>query len=217
MLIHELGHAFGLIEPGDGHVGWLSGIPGTGSSNIMYKSSAGSGDSITLGQAFRMSLETFSWLNTPRPSGKTVRGQWASGLAIPAPPVSCPCATYDAPGQCPELGLTVPTPTSTTTAGTPACSASLVGPAVIACNTQGTFTATFYKAGTSGSQLEAPVSWVVDTSVLKVEALPVPPFGSNPSYSATVTGVANGTTDVVVYGGGPSSKATATVQVTGCS
>jgi len=220
-LLHELGHAFGLIEPWDGHVGGLSGIPGDGSSNIMWKTDTGAGKEITLGQAFRMSLGTLSWVNTLRPSSTAVRGKWATTLGISAPTATCSCAAYAEADACPAVGLTDPAPGTVTAGFAPPCSATLVPPTLpLSCSTPGTLTATFHESGTSGPQLFAPVVWIVDPAILHIEeALEYGIPGSSsppPKFTLTVTGKANGTTDVVVYGGGPSSKAVATVQVTGC-
>jgi len=82
------------------------------------------------------------------------------------------------------------------------------------------FTATFYEFDTSGPQVYAPVIWIVDPAILEVKSAleyggPGPP-PTPPSYTLTFTGKANGITNVVVYGGGPSSRATVAVEVTGC-
>lgn len=87
-LAHEMGHALGLMEPAFGHT-W--GLQGFSYTNLMWTSASdaekGARATLTLGQAFRMNLDSNSWL---------VRlGLW-TGMARR-------CDSLRVPGACPLL------------------------------------------------------------------------------------------------------------------
>lgn len=99
-LLHELGHALGMMLPGAGHTEKLAGLDGT---NVM---ATGDDDDdpvgrhrFTVGQVFRMNAEFASWLNLAMdPTDPTIpiREAAASRLA-------CQCGEVDPAGRCPRV------------------------------------------------------------------------------------------------------------------
>jgi len=113
-LAHEVGHALGLMLPGNGHTDGKMGFDAT---NIMLSyiddEFPTPQRSFSLGQAFRMNADSGSWLNWAVSSdGSLVR-------AAIEPRLACPCGATRPSGLCPGLAMDVtypsslPTPTAT--------------------------------------------------------------------------------------------------------
>jgi hypothetical protein len=99
-LVHELGHALGLLLPGAGHTDMVAGLDG---SNLM---ATGDDDNdpagrrrFTVGQAFRMNAESASWLNLATDPHNPVVPIRESGAAR----VACQCGERDPGGSCPRV------------------------------------------------------------------------------------------------------------------
>jgi hypothetical protein len=100
-LAHELGHALGLQEPNHGHTEYAEGFEcPPHPPNIMWGSLppdlVGAEEDITLGQAYRMNVDSLSWWNLP----PTVS-------AVSIAPVPAMTRRCDAEGakHCPPLAL----------------------------------------------------------------------------------------------------------------
>ena len=99
LLLHELGHAFGLSLPRYGH--WED-VTGKDPANVMASGYASSDKvwrrRLTVGQVVRMNADLGSWLNWAKdPLGGTP-------LRDPtAPRLACQCGHDDPPGPCPRL------------------------------------------------------------------------------------------------------------------
>jgi hypothetical protein len=125
-LAHEVGHSLGLLFPDDGHTQSLAGFDPTNlmTSYLPDDQAAGIRDHLTLGQAFRMNVDSASWLNLP--ASGPIREASALRLACPCDPyVSRPCpglpvdvATIDvgdfqvAPWKCADVVLLTSTDAS---------------------------------------------------------------------------------------------------------
>ena len=100
-LIHELGHALGLVLPVAGHTDVIYGVDRT---NVMTGGEndldPGGRRRLTVGQVFRMNAESASWLNwaidPADPSKRFIRETGAPRLA-------CQCGETDPTGSCPRL------------------------------------------------------------------------------------------------------------------
>jgi len=98
-LIHEVGHALGLVVPVQGHSEATTGFD---ASNVM----AGIGwdtdpvgrHRLTVGQVFRMNADSASWLNWARDASGT---NWVRDPS--APRLACQCGNTDPKGRCPRL------------------------------------------------------------------------------------------------------------------
>ena len=100
-LVHEIGHALGLMRPFWGHA---QSQPGMHANNFMWK---GTGTPIhaTLGQIARMHADQQSWLNMPSGTGTVRTRQPALSLA-PSIPCSCP-GNVPTP-DCPRMDTDIP-------------------------------------------------------------------------------------------------------------
>jgi hypothetical protein len=103
-LVHELGHAMGLMLPGQGHSEILAGLD---ISNVMNgwddDGEPGGRRRLSVGQVFRMNAETASWLNRAVDGGNLVR-------EAVAPRIGCQCGANDPVGPCPTLARDVAAP-----------------------------------------------------------------------------------------------------------
>jgi hypothetical protein len=98
-LVHEVGHALGLMLPGDGHADM---VPSLGGTNVMW---SGENDDdpegrrhLTVGQVFRTNAEHGSWLNVGKDLSdppQPLREQSATRL-------TCQCGPEDPSGPCPR-------------------------------------------------------------------------------------------------------------------
>lgn len=105
-LVHEMGHALGLVLPFKGHT---ESSPGFDASNIMadegWDADPFGRQRLTVGQAFRMNADPGSWLNTATtPSGA------APVRAATEPRIRCQCGAGDPTGFCPRLSDDVARP-----------------------------------------------------------------------------------------------------------
>lgn len=103
-MAHEVGHALGLTLPGKGHTETLAGFD---LSNMMVgfidDSVPVGRRSFSIGQSFRMNVDSASWLNSARTgAGKLVRPNTELRLA-------CPCGDTGDATHCPLLALDVAT------------------------------------------------------------------------------------------------------------
>jgi hypothetical protein len=104
-LVHELGHAMGLMLPGQGHSEILAGLD---ISNVMNgwdeAGEPGGRRRLSVGQVFRVNAEAASWLN------RAVDGGGNLVREVAAPRVGCQCGAHDPPGPCPTLARDVAAP-----------------------------------------------------------------------------------------------------------
>ncbi len=106
-LVHEVGHALGLMLPGAGHTNMVAGLDGT---NIMAtgpddRDPAGR-SRFTVGQAFRLNAESASWLNLAMDPDNPARPIREANAAR----VDCQCGKSDPAGRCPRVADDVATP-----------------------------------------------------------------------------------------------------------
>lgn len=97
-LVHEVGHVLGLTQPGAGHSDGLEGFDAT---NLMASGDddrdPGGRRRLSVGQAFRVNVDSASWLNWAEdPPGTLIRESTA-------PRFSCQCGETDPSGQCPRF------------------------------------------------------------------------------------------------------------------
>jgi hypothetical protein len=99
-LVHEGGHALGLMVPGSGHANM---VPKLDVTNVM--SSAANDDEaegrrhFTVGQVFRTNAETVSWLNVGRDLNDPPRPLREDNAAR----LDCQCGEEDPSGPCPRV------------------------------------------------------------------------------------------------------------------
>jgi hypothetical protein len=106
-LAHELGHVLGLVAPYQGHVA-VAGqdpLPGFTSKNLMWEWHDGHSrqnpDHFSLGQVFRMNVDSRSWVcrvgtSCPQWAGLPTNGQCQDDLGVPSyPSTPCPCLPAD--------------------------------------------------------------------------------------------------------------------------
>jgi len=103
-LAHEIGHALGLQVPYNGHTDWLQGFD---ESNLMWSyQDVIDRDHIALGQAYRISADSNSWLNLPPSTLRT--GQPARDCGCnPFHDRPCPVLARDGAGPV-TTGLNAP-------------------------------------------------------------------------------------------------------------
>lgn len=100
-LVHEMGHALSLVLPGAGHSNIL---PGFDHTNVMTSGAVDNDPTgrirFSVGQVFRMNVDSSSWLNWATKNGLPVREQAAPRLA-------CQCGANgegkELRGPCPRL------------------------------------------------------------------------------------------------------------------
>jgi hypothetical protein len=126
ILMHEVGHALGLVRPNAGHTNNMSGFRHTvvaGSNvglDVMDASSEIAGKYFSVGQVLTMHIGGDSWLNlSSGPGGSTLRQR-----AFPGPPWviqdGCACPENQPAEHCPALKLDVARPgTLATWSGSP--------------------------------------------------------------------------------------------------
>lgn len=101
-LVHEIGHALGLVLPRKGHTDTIGGLDRT---NIMTSGDQDTDPAgrhrLTVGQVFRMNADSASWLTwAPEKSG-----DWSTPLRkSTAIRVRCTCGSDDPAKACPGLG-----------------------------------------------------------------------------------------------------------------
>lgn len=208
-LAHEIGHALGLVRPQSGHTIALEGFyrDGSESLNVMYPASLGSPQDFSVGQVFRMTYASESWLNLP--SGANNKTSRDRQLAFSVAQVTaCGCPHTLALPSCPALNTDiVRTGTLVTTTGSlQACGANITPPATLTCAASKTVIATLLPAGAFG----APEWRAVNPEIVTV----VPGASTASTKQAVLTGIANGVGSVVFFAGG--SPVRFDVHVSGC-
>jgi hypothetical protein len=100
-LAHELGHTMSLLFPFDGHTHWLQDFA---ANNVMNYMEDEVRDRFSLGQGYRMNLDSHSWLNHARQNPFT---STAAAVRSGGPVKLCQCDPYSV-NPCPRLSLDVP-------------------------------------------------------------------------------------------------------------
>jgi hypothetical protein len=107
-LVHEIGHALGLIRPNWGHTGTLTGFTRDPATQLGYNLMAENSEGdlyLSIGQVAQMNLSTQSWLNLPSASdASTLRSRAGAATATVVP---CGCPENNATTYCPALSLDV--------------------------------------------------------------------------------------------------------------
>jgi len=109
ILVHEVGHALGLLAPNSGHTNNMSGFLLDSDSSDLDVMGAWSiaPRYLSVGQVIQMHLDARSWLNLPSAAdASTLRGRAVTPLIPVVEPCGCPETA--ATTNCPPLALDIP-------------------------------------------------------------------------------------------------------------
>jgi hypothetical protein len=111
-LVHELGHALSLVVPGTGHTDEVAGF---GPNNSMWSGADDGGenprDHFSLGQAFRMNMDRFSWLNHLQGGGAAVMAEDSATATAAFEVLDCQCMQFSTT-PCSRLATDITPPPS---------------------------------------------------------------------------------------------------------
>jgi hypothetical protein len=210
-LVHEIGHALGLVRPTWGHTNGLKGFYQTNDAeplNVMAGTEALDPVYFSVSQVARMTMAAESWLNLPLADATTMRSRQTPGSAPLT--VVCGCPETEARDDCTALQTDIkrPYPLQTPTTLVLACRVSVPASVNVVCPAVKTVDAQLFQGDQSAW---GGAAWVSLTPAI----VTVAPSTSLPKQGL-LTGHAAGDGKVRVWGDG--SFADMTVHVSGaCS
>ncbi|MEO7521643.1 MAG: hypothetical protein ABIW79_07495 [Gemmatimonas sp.] len=187
-LLHEIGHALGLLRPQSGHTNGLNGFYEVAEDvplNVMAGTEQLDSRYFSIGQAARMTLSEDSWVNHPSASDMTtLRQRQSLGGVLPLS-VPCGCPETETLPDCPALQTDIERTAMLQTASgeTLACGVSVPGPVIVLCPSTTAVNAAFIPALSLGGTRWASL----DPSIVTVVPSP------SDDKQATLTGQSNGT------------------------
>jgi len=216
-LLHEVGHALGLIRPAWGHTGGLAGFRTDKKGNPLNLMAETSLDGVYLsvGQVAQMHLSASSWLNFPSASDhSTVRSRASSNAVVDA----CSCPESGSTPDCPAISLDLPkrpgTWLTTTSVSVTACTVVVTpNPITISCGRSIPVTATYSRTGEEVKSLDAkwasftPTVATVSSTETSGPVLPA----SHPTRGAIIQALAAGSATVRAWADGAFTDITVNV------
>ena len=214
-LLHEIGHALGLMRPDWGHSETYEGFYSNGSGrmlNVMAETSdlPGYARYLSVGQVAWMHFRDDSWLNRPIAGTSTLR-------SLQAPPgatafvTACSCPETAATSTCPSLNKDIERPPNVKhgpSGWTMGCNVVLDQASVTLCvgaTTQ--VDAHYYQNGLAAT---ASSMWVPQGSnAITVARIDIWPISNK--MSANITGVSSGVVQLRAYAGGSFAELAVTV------
>lgn len=187
-LVHEIGHALGLLRPNWGHTIGLKGFYEVTPElplNVMQGTKQLDSRYFSISQAARMTLSKESWINqASAANGTTLRQRQSPGAVLPLS-FKCGCPETNALQNCPALATDI-VRAFTLQVDSPdvlSCGVTVSAPATMSCSAPVDVNATFTPSGALGGD-----RWVsLDPSIVTVVQ------STTIDRQATLTAHANGT------------------------
>ena len=211
-LMHEIGHALGLVRPTWGHTDGLRGFREAATDeplNVMAGAKELSPLYFSVSQVVRMTMATESWLNQPSASSGTTLRQRQSAAGVVPLIVACGCPETVATPDCPALRKDIarPYPFQAVSAEVYACAVSVEATVDVGCSKTVKVTAKLLQGARPAV---GSGKWVSLNPEIVTAAT-----SEDSTTEGVITGVAEGVGTVRVWGDGSSS--TMTVKVGKCS